>query len=68
LAFMRGRTLSHSFVILDEAQNCTSEQMKMLLTRIGFDTRTVITDFYNNISTLAINNDGDMSCFIFASL
>jgi phosphate starvation-inducible PhoH-like protein len=40
---MRGRTLSHSFVILDEAQNCTSEQMKMLLTRIGFDTRTVIT-------------------------
>jgi phosphate starvation-inducible PhoH-like protein len=43
LAFMRGRTLSHSFVILDEAQNCTSEQMKMLLTRIGFDTRTVIT-------------------------
>jgi phosphate starvation-inducible PhoH-like protein len=43
LAFMRGRTLANSFVILDEAQNCTSEQMKMLLTRIGFDTRTVIT-------------------------
>jgi len=43
LAFMRGRTLSNAFVILDEAQNCTSEQMKMLLTRIGFDTNTVIT-------------------------
>jgi phosphate starvation-inducible PhoH-like protein len=43
LAFMRGRTLGQSFVILDEAQNCTSEQMKMLLTRIGFDTRTVVT-------------------------
>jgi phosphate starvation-inducible PhoH-like protein len=43
LAFMRGRTLSQSFVILDEAQNCSSEQMKMLLTRIGFDTRTVVT-------------------------
>ncbi|MFQ5671363.1 MAG: PhoH family protein [Acidobacteriota bacterium] len=42
LAFMRGRTLNHSFVILDEAQNCTSDQMKMLLTRIGFDTRTVV--------------------------
>jgi len=43
LAFMRGRTLSNAFVILDEAQNCTSEQMKMLLTRIGFDTHTVVT-------------------------
>lgn len=43
LAFMRGRTLNQSFVILDEAQNCTSEQMKMLLTRIGFDSRTVVT-------------------------
>ncbi len=43
LAFMRGRTLNQSFVILDEAQNCTSEQMKMLLTRIGFDSHTVIT-------------------------
>jgi phosphate starvation-inducible PhoH-like protein len=43
LAFMRGRTLNQAFVILDEAQNCTSEQMKMLLTRIGFDSRTVVT-------------------------
>jgi len=43
LAFMRGRTLNHSFVILDEAQNTTSEQMKMFLTRIGFGTKAVIT-------------------------
>jgi phosphate starvation-inducible PhoH-like protein len=43
LAFMRGRTLNDSFVILDEAQNTTSEQMKMLLTRIGFDSKVVIT-------------------------
>jgi phosphate starvation-inducible PhoH-like protein len=43
LAFMRGRTLNNAFVILDEAQNTTTEQMKMLLTRIGFGTRAVIT-------------------------
>lgn len=43
LAFMRGRTLNDSFVILDEAQNTTSEQMKMLLTRLGFDSKAVIT-------------------------
>ena len=43
LAFMRGRTLNNAFVILDEAQNTTPEQMKMFLTRIGFGTRAVIT-------------------------
>jgi phosphate starvation-inducible protein PhoH and related proteins len=43
LAFMRGRTLNESFVILDEAQNTTSEQMKMFLTRIGFSSKAVIT-------------------------
>lgn len=43
LAFMRGRTLNSSFVILDEAQNATSEQMKMFLTRLGFDSKAVIT-------------------------
>lgn len=43
LAFMRGRTLNDSFVILDEAQNTTSEQMKMLLTRLGFGSKVVIT-------------------------
>ena len=43
LAFMRGRTLNDSFVILDEAQNATSEQMKMFLTRLGFSSKAVIT-------------------------
>ncbi|HQU50254.1 MAG TPA: PhoH family protein [Casimicrobiaceae bacterium] len=43
LAYMRGRTLNHSFIILDEAQNTTPEQMKMFLTRIGFGTRAVVT-------------------------
>lgn len=43
LAYMRGRTLNDSFVILDEAQNTTSEQMKMFLTRLGFDSKAVIT-------------------------
>ena len=43
LAFMRGRTLNESFVILDEAQNTTAEQMKMFLTRIGFGSRAVVT-------------------------
>ena len=43
LAFMRGRTLNDSFVILDEAQNATPEQMKMLLTRLGFSSKAVIT-------------------------
>jgi phosphate starvation-inducible PhoH-like protein len=43
LAFMRGRTLNEAFVILDEAQNTTSEQMKMFLTRLGYDSKAVIT-------------------------
>jgi phosphate starvation-inducible PhoH-like protein len=43
LAFMRGRTLNHAFIILDEAQNTTPEQMKMFLTRIGFGSRAVVT-------------------------
>ncbi len=43
LAFMRGRTLNHSFVILDEAQNCTIAQMKMFLTRLGASSKAVIT-------------------------
>ena len=43
LAFMRGRTLNHAFVILDEAQNTTAEQMKMFLTRLGFGSKAVIT-------------------------
>ena len=43
LAFMRGRTLNNSFIILDEAQNTTPEQMKMFLTRLGFGSRMVVT-------------------------
>ena len=43
LAFMRGRTLNDSFIILDEAQNSTSEQMKMVLTRQGFNSKMVVT-------------------------
>jgi len=43
LAYMRGRTLNDSFIIMDEAQNSTPEQMKMFLTRLGFDSKTVIT-------------------------
>lgn len=43
LAYMRGRTLNHAFIILDEAQNTSKEQMKMFLTRIGFGSKAVIT-------------------------
>jgi phosphate starvation-inducible PhoH-like protein len=43
LAFMRGRTLNESFVILDEAQNTSPEQMKMFLTRLGYDSKAVVT-------------------------
>lgn len=60
LAFMRGRTLNDSFVILDEAQNTTPSQMKMFLTRLGFNSRIVITgdrtqvDLHNGTSGLAV--------------
>jgi phosphate starvation-inducible PhoH-like protein len=43
LAFMRGRTLNDSFIILDEAQNTTPEQMKMIMTRLGFNSKMVVT-------------------------
>ncbi len=43
LAFMRGRTLNDAFIIMDEAQNCTAEQMKMILTRLGFNSKMVVT-------------------------
>jgi phosphate starvation-inducible PhoH-like protein len=43
LAYMRGRTLNDAFIVLDEAQNSTIEQMKMFLTRLGFDSKAVIT-------------------------
>ncbi len=57
LAFMRGRTLSNAFIILDEAQNTTAEQMKMFLTRLGFDSKIVVTgditqvDLHGNASS-----------------
>ena len=53
LAFMRGRTLNHSFVILDEAQNTTPEQMKMFLTRIGFGSKAVVTGDVTQIDLAA---------------
>src|SRR5213078_4662092 len=58
LAFMRGRTLSDAFVILDEAQNTTSEQMKMFLTRIGFGSKAVITGDITQIDLPAGRRSG----------
>ncbi len=58
IAFMRGRTLNDSFVILDEAQNTTSEQMKMFLTRIGFSSKAVITGDITQIDLPATKPSG----------
>ena len=58
LAFMRGRTLNDSFVILDEAQNTTSEQMKMFLTRLGFNSKAVITGDITQIDLPADRRSG----------
>lgn len=58
LAFMRGRTLNHAFVILDEAQNTTPEQMKMFLTRIGFGSKAVITGDVSQIDLPVGNLSG----------
>ena len=58
LAFMRGRTLNDSFVILDEAQNTTTEQMKMFLTRIGFNSKAVITGDVTQIDLPAGRTSG----------
>lgn len=58
LAFMRGRTLNDSFVILDEAQNTTHEQMKMFLTRLGFDSKAVITGDITQIDLPATTISG----------
>ena len=68
LAFMRGRTLNDSFIILDEAQNTTSEQMKMFLTRLGFNSKTVITgdvtqiDLPNGRTSGLIEVQGILEC------
>ncbi|MBI4686452.1 MAG: PhoH family protein [Nitrospirae bacterium] len=58
LAFMRGRTLNDSFIILDEAQNTTTEQMKMYLTRLGFNSKTVITGDITQIDLPAGKTSG----------
>ena len=58
LAFMRGRTLNHAFVILDEAQNTTVEQMKMFLTRIGFGSKAVVTGDVSQIDLPATQPSG----------
>jgi phosphate starvation-inducible PhoH-like protein len=58
LAFMRGRTLNDSFIILDEAQNTTSEQMKMFLTRLGFNSKTVVTGDITQIDLPSGRNSG----------
>lgn len=58
LAYMRGRTLNDAFIILDEAQNCTSDQMKMFLTRLGFDTKTVITGDITQIDLPSAKRSG----------
>jgi phosphate starvation-inducible protein PhoH and related proteins len=58
IAFMRGRTLNGSFIILDEAQNTTSEQMKMFLTRIGFNSKAVITGDITQIDLPSTKTSG----------
>src|SRR5207245_10347553 len=58
LAFMRGRTLNDSFVILDEAQNTTSEQMKMFVTRLGFNSKAVITGDITQIELPSARSSG----------
>ena len=62
IAFMRGRTLNDSFVILDEAQNTTSEQMKMFLTRIGFNSKAVITGDITQIDLPSNRTSGLIEC------
>ncbi len=58
LAYMRGRTLDDSFIILDEAQNTTREQMKMFLTRLGFNSKMVITGDITQIDLPEVNKSG----------
>jgi len=58
LAYMRGRTLNDAFIILDEAQNATKEQMKMFLTRLGFRSKMVVTGDITQIDLLHKNDSG----------
>lgn len=61
LAYMRGRTLDHAFIILDEAQNTTKAQMKMFLTRMGFDSKIVITGDLTQIDLIKKRDSGLMN-------
>jgi len=63
IAFMRGRTLNDSFVILDEAQNTTSEQMKMFVTRLGFNSKAVITGDITQIDLRQVASDRHAAFF-----
>lgn len=58
LAYMRGRTLDHAFIILDEAQNTTRAQMKMFLTRMGYHSRIVITGDISQIDLIKKQDSG----------
>jgi len=58
LAYMRGRTLNDAFIILDEAQNTTSEQMKMFLTRLGFNSKMVVTGDITQVDLPASRTSG----------
>jgi len=58
LAYMRGRTLSNAFVILDEAQNATENQMKMFLTRIGYGTKAIVTGDMGQVDLPRGTNSG----------
>ena len=60
LAYMRGRTLDHAFIILDEAQNTTKSQMKMFLTRMGFQSKIVITGDITQIDLIRKSDSGLM--------
>lgn len=62
LAYMRGRTLDNSFIILDEAQNTTPEQMKMFLTRMGFDSKVVVTGDITQIDLPKDKRSGLIEC------
>lgn len=62
LAYMRGRTLNHSYIILDEAQNTTHHQMKMFLTRIGFHSKAVITGDVTQIDLKRGTDSGLVEC------
>jgi phosphate starvation-inducible PhoH-like protein len=64
LAYMRGRTLNHAFIILDEAQNSTAEQMFMFLTRLGYSSKAVITGDITQVDLPAHKKSGLMEARI----